>query len=351
MAVILLGRSARQIGTRNVLDRLDFRVVEQARADVDDAVADGILLGQPVGDFAASLLDNSKRGLRLHTGNVRNGDKNVRVIPAGERRVAFALHRAVKRVEDIVAHLVAVGVVDKVEILNVVHKQQVGAVAAEQRAQFCRENVLRNDRNRVSAVGRERHPVVRAALLFAALVQIHVAVCGTEQIVNEEIMVLVADLPADCVADREVRRAVVLLDQLTQLQLHRFQLVRRGVLLHDDKFIAAEPREKAVFGQNAGQAGRKGLDEEIAFFVPVIVVDPFQSVQIEHHNADIQRVASLLQLQQILLKRFLIAHAGHIGKRLDRNIVDVAAQTQLHSHRTGQQEQLRQQRVMHQMAR
>ena len=98
------------------------------------------------------------------------------------------------------------------------------------------------------------------------------------------------------------------------------------MFLHDDKFITAEASEKTVFGQNTGQAGRKDLDEEITFLVSIIVVYPFQSVQIEHHHADIQCIAALLQLQQMLFECFLIVYTGYIGERLDRYIIDIPVQ-------------------------
>ena len=99
------------------------------------------------------------------------------------------------------------------KILDIGHKQQVSAVAVEQSVQFCRENILRNDRHCMTAVRRKRCLHIRADLLFAALVQIHIAVCRAEQIVDQKVMVRVADLPADCVAERELCTAVVLLDQ------------------------------------------------------------------------------------------------------------------------------------------
>lgn len=46
------------------------------------------------------------------------------------------------------------------------------------------------------------------------------------------------------------------------------------MILHNDKFITAEPRQKSfVLGQNAGQIEGEGLDKDVAFFVAVRVVD------------------------------------------------------------------------------
>ena len=36
--------------------------------------------------------------------------------------------------------------------------------------------------------------------------------------------------------------------------------------------------------QNAGQTVSKGLDEFVALFVPVGIIDMFQVIQIKHHN-------------------------------------------------------------------
>ena len=96
MTIIVLGRAACQIRVRNVLRRLDFRIVEQTGADVDDTIADGIILGQLVCDRTAALLNDGQRSFLFHTSDIRNGDKNIRVIPTGERRLAFRFHCIVK---------------------------------------------------------------------------------------------------------------------------------------------------------------------------------------------------------------------------------------------------------------
>ena len=86
-------------------------------------------------------------------------------------------------------------------------------------------------------------------------------------------MIFAAQLISDGIAQRVTRRLVVGVDHRLQLKIHLLQLVPGCMILHNDKFITAEPRKKAVLGQNAGQIGGEGLDKDVAFFVAVRVVD------------------------------------------------------------------------------
>ena len=88
-------------------------------------------------------------------------------------------------------------------------------------------------------------------------------------------MIFAAQLISDGVAQRVIRRLVVGVDHCLQLKIHLLKLVPGRMILHNDKFIAAEPRQKAVFGQNAGQVGGEGLDKDVALLVTVRVVDRF----------------------------------------------------------------------------
>ena len=82
-------------------------------------------------------------------------------------------------------------------------------------------------------------------------------------------MIFAAQLISDGIAQRVIRRLVVGVDHRLQLKIHLLQLVPGCMILHNDKFITAEP----VRGQNAGQIGGEGLDKDVAFFVAVRVVD------------------------------------------------------------------------------
>ena len=89
-------------------------------------------------------------------------------------------------------------------------------------------------------------------------------------------MIFAAQLISDGIAQRVIRRLVVGVDHRLQLKIHLLQLVPGCMILHNDKFITAEPRQKAVLGQNAGQIGGEGLDKDVAFFVAVRVLIIFK---------------------------------------------------------------------------
>ena len=58
------------------------------------------------------------------------------------------------------------------------------------------------------------------AVLFVKFILIHVFVGGIDQIIHHEIVVPVADLITDRIAQRKACADVVFLDQGTQLQIH-----------------------------------------------------------------------------------------------------------------------------------
>lgn len=177
------------------------------------------------------------------------------------------------------------------------------------------EGFFRDQREGMPAF-RKPYLSVSAALLLPALVEVHILVRGPEKVLHQIIMILIAHLPADGIAQRQFTALVILLHQLPEMSLHRRQHFRRRMLLDDHEFIAAEAGEEAVTVENTRKIGSKCLYERVATLVTVVVIDPLEPVQIEHHDADVQGITPLLQLEEMLFQRFFIPHARHIREGL-----------------------------------
>ena len=117
-------------------------------------------------------------------------------------------------------------------------------------------------------------------------------------------MVFIAHFPADRIAQRQYTALVILFHQLSEMLLHPLQHFLSRMLLYDHEFIAAEAGEKAVAVQNTRKIGRKGLDELIALLMAIIIIDPLQSIEIKHHDPDVQGVTPLLQLLEMPSRKF-----------------------------------------------
>ena len=131
---------------------------------------------------------------------------------------------------------------------------------------------------------------------------IHFLVRHFQQIHNQIIMIFAADIISHSIADGMDGCLIVGIKQGLQLHIHLLQLRPGSFSLDNHKFIAAESCQKTVFCENSGEIGSKCLNKQIAFFMSVGVVDFFQIVQIEHHDADVQCIIGILKFQQFFFQ-------------------------------------------------
>lgn len=76
-------------------------------------------------DPVVPLLHGGHNGIRVLTGHIGNADEYIGMQPIEERAFHGGAQAVIQSVKNGISHLVAVGIVDKVEIFHIGHEQHV----------------------------------------------------------------------------------------------------------------------------------------------------------------------------------------------------------------------------------